>query len=70
MTHVESLVERLRKQSAAAGISPERLLLDELLDMQRLYVLGLEMLSRESRNGNAANSTLSAVDNAGKSSDQ
>jgi len=70
MTHAESLAERLRIQARGAGISPERLLLQELLDMNRLYMLVLETLIRESRNDNATNSTLSAVDNADKPSDK
>ncbi len=50
MTHAESLAERIRIQARSAGISPERLLLDELLDMNRLYMVVLETLHKESQN--------------------
>lgn len=53
MTHPEQLAERFRQQGNPIRIEPVRLLLEEFLDMQRTYVLALEILLKESRNANS-----------------
>jgi len=52
-THPEMLAERMRKQASISSFSPEQLLLEELLDMTRAYMVALEILSKESRNENS-----------------
>lgn len=54
MTYAENRAERLRKQAAECRISPIRLLLDELVDMNRSYLLTLEILEREVRDADSA----------------
>lgn len=50
MTYPEMIAERIRKQAASAHIPPARLLLEELLDMQRAYMVALELIVKESTN--------------------
>lgn len=52
-THPQHLVDRIKKQASYTGsVRPEQLLLEELLDMQRAYMLALEIILKESRNEN------------------
>lgn len=48
MTHAERLAERFLTQSASCNLSPERLLLQELLDLQRNYMIALTILEKKS----------------------
>lgn len=50
MTYPEMIAGRILKQAAAAHITPARLLLEELLDMQRAYMVALELIVKESTN--------------------
>lgn len=52
MTYPEMIAGRIVKQAAAAHIPPTRLLLEEMLDMQRAYMVALEILVKESTNDN------------------
>lgn len=58
-TYPEMLAERFRRQARPLGLSPERLLLQEMLDMNRAYMLGLEILSKESPNVNSDSQRVS-----------
>jgi len=49
-THPDLLVERLRAQASYTSFRPEQLLLEELLDMQRVYMVALETFTKESLN--------------------
>lgn len=47
-THPEQLAERFRR-TAVANMDPALMALQELLDMQRAYVLALEILIKEKK---------------------
>ena len=50
-THPDMLIKRIREQASYThGITPQHLLLEELLDMQRVYMVALETFTKESRN--------------------
>lgn len=49
-THPAILAERIRVQAGYRSQSPEKVLLEELLDMTRAYMLALEILQKESPN--------------------
>jgi len=55
------LVERIRIQAAAAHVSPERLLLAELIDHQRTYLEALEILHRNHLDGTQTRSAVSST---------
>lgn len=50
MTYPKMIAERVQRQASAIGLHPARLLLEELLDLQRAYVLALEIVIKESTN--------------------
>jgi len=49
-TYPENLIARIRKQASYTSFRPEHLLLEELLDIQRVYMIALETFTKESRN--------------------
>lgn len=50
MSYPEMVAERIRKQAAAVNISATRLICEEMLDMNRTYMLALELILKESQN--------------------
>lgn len=52
MTYPERIAERITKQASSIRMEPSRLLLQELLDIQRAYVVALEIMLKESKNDN------------------
>jgi len=50
MTYPQMIAERVRKQAAASNTQPARLLLEELMDMQRAYTDALAIITKESSN--------------------
>lgn len=47
MTYPAMIAERLRIQARSAGVSAARLALQEMVDMNRNYVLVLQILEKE-----------------------
>lgn len=47
-THPAMLAERIKVQAGYRSQEPVKLLLEELLDMTRAYMLALEILQKES----------------------